>query len=152
MKTKHRHHIIPKHMGGKDDPTNLIELTVEEHAEAHRELYFANGHKQDHIAWKTLAGQMTREEAIRKVRIQSNKDRWKDPELAKRIKENMKKAATSAWAEGRQEVRKNLNFKGRKHSEETLKKMADKRKEYWSNPENRKKQSERIKAARSIST
>jgi len=26
-------------MGGTDDPSNLIELTVEEHAEAHRELW-----------------------------------------------------------------------------------------------------------------
>ena len=33
---KHKHHIIPRHMGGTDDPSNLIELTIEEHAEAHR--------------------------------------------------------------------------------------------------------------------
>ena len=30
---KHKHHIIPKHMGGNDDPSNLIELTVEEQSE-----------------------------------------------------------------------------------------------------------------------
>jgi hypothetical protein len=33
---KHKHHIIPKHMGGTDDSDNLVELTIEEHAEAHR--------------------------------------------------------------------------------------------------------------------
>ena len=38
-KIKHKHHIIPKHMGGTDDPSNLIELTVEEHAEAHKILF-----------------------------------------------------------------------------------------------------------------
>ena len=25
---KHKHHIIPKHKGGTDDPSNLVELTV----------------------------------------------------------------------------------------------------------------------------
>ena len=33
---KHKHHIIPKHMGGGDENENLIELTIEEHAEEHR--------------------------------------------------------------------------------------------------------------------
>jgi hypothetical protein len=27
---KHIHHIIPKHIGGTDEPSNLIELTVKE--------------------------------------------------------------------------------------------------------------------------
>lgn len=40
---KHIHHIIPKHMGGSDDPANLTELSVEEHAEAHRLLYEQHG-------------------------------------------------------------------------------------------------------------
>ena len=26
---KHKHHIVPKHMGGSDNPENLIELTIE---------------------------------------------------------------------------------------------------------------------------
>ena len=30
----HKHHIIPKHIGGTDDPSNLVDLTIEEHAEA----------------------------------------------------------------------------------------------------------------------
>lgn len=36
---KHKHHIIPRHAGGSDHPDNLVELTVQEHAEAHRLLY-----------------------------------------------------------------------------------------------------------------
>ena len=36
---KHMHHIIPRHAGGTDDLSNLVELTIEQHAEAHRKLY-----------------------------------------------------------------------------------------------------------------
>ena len=57
MKTTHTHHIVPRHMGGSDDPSNLVELTVEEHAEAHRLLYEQHGHWEDLLAWKGLSGQ-----------------------------------------------------------------------------------------------
>jgi len=51
----HKHHIIPRHMGGTDEPSNLIELTPAEHAEAHRLLYEQHGHWQDYVAWQGLA-------------------------------------------------------------------------------------------------
>ena len=51
----HKHHIVPRHMDGSDDPSNLIELTPAEHAEAHRLLYEQHGHWQDYVAWQGLA-------------------------------------------------------------------------------------------------
>jgi hypothetical protein len=53
---KHIHHIIPKHMGGTEDPTNLIELSVEEHAQAHLKLYETYGKKEDLCAYYMLSG------------------------------------------------------------------------------------------------
>ena len=61
---KHRHHIIPRHMGGTDDPENLVFLTPEEHAKAHQELYEKYGKLEDYLAWKGLAGFMGKEEII----------------------------------------------------------------------------------------
>ena len=61
---KHKHHIIPKHAGGTNDPSNLVELTLEEHADAHRVLYEKYGRWQDELAWRGLSGQIGKEEII----------------------------------------------------------------------------------------
>lgn len=53
--TKHKHHIIPKHMGGTNDPHNILELSIEDHAEAHRLLYEKHGRWQDKLAWMGLS-------------------------------------------------------------------------------------------------
>ena len=65
MSIYHKHHIIPKHMGGSDDPSNLVELTVEEHAEAHRKLFEQYGKEEDKIAWLALSGQASKPEAMK---------------------------------------------------------------------------------------
>lgn len=59
---KHKHHIIPKHMGGTDDASNIVELTIEEHADAHRKLWLEHGKIEDKIAWKCLSGRKLTEE------------------------------------------------------------------------------------------
>lgn len=65
----HMHHIVPKHMGGTDDPSNLIKLTVEEHAAAHLKLYEEHGKWEDKLAWKALSGQISMPEASREAWI-----------------------------------------------------------------------------------
>jgi len=59
---KHKHHVVPKHMGGGNEPENIIEVTIEEHAEAHRLLYDQYGNWQDLVAWKGLLGLLTSDE------------------------------------------------------------------------------------------
>ena len=61
---KHKHHIVPKHMGGTNDQSNIVELTIEEHAEAHRKLYEEFGHLQDKLAWQGLLGLITTADII----------------------------------------------------------------------------------------
>lgn len=69
----HKHHIIPKHMGGPDDPSNLVELTVEEHAEAHRKLYEEHGHLQDKLAWLGLLKLIDTAEIVRTLQSEGMK-------------------------------------------------------------------------------
>jgi hypothetical protein len=64
---KHIHHIIPRHAGGTDDPENLIELTIEEHAEAHKKLFEKYGKIEDYRAWMGLAGLMSGKEIIYEI-------------------------------------------------------------------------------------
>ena len=52
-------------MGGTDDPDNLVELSVADHAEAHRVLYEKHGCWQDYLAYMGLSGQIGKQELIR---------------------------------------------------------------------------------------
>jgi len=61
----HTHHILPRSAGGTDELDNLVEVTVEEHAEIHRCLWVYADRWQDELAWRTLSGHVGREEAIR---------------------------------------------------------------------------------------
>jgi len=60
----HIHHIIPKYRGGTDDPSNLIKLTIDDHAEAHRVLWLEHGDYRDYLAWKGLAGLLSKAEIL----------------------------------------------------------------------------------------
>ena len=63
-KTLHKHHIIPKHAGGTDDPSNIVELTIDQHAEAHRILWEKHGRWEDELAYKGLAGLMSKQDIV----------------------------------------------------------------------------------------
>jgi len=70
---KHIHHKVPKYLGGTDDPENLIELTVEEHAEAHRILYEQHGRWEDRLAWLGLSGLISKEQRVKEMLSEAGK-------------------------------------------------------------------------------
>ena len=84
----HMHHINPRHMGGSDDPSNLIELTIPQHAEEHRLLFEKHGHWQDEIAYKCLIGQITNAEATRLAGIAANTGKKTSEETKRKLSEN----------------------------------------------------------------
>ena len=62
---KHKHHIVPKHRGGTDDPSNIVEVSIEEHAELHLNEYLTYGLYEDWIAYSALSGQIGKGEIQR---------------------------------------------------------------------------------------
>ena len=60
-------------MGGNDEPENLIELTIEEHAEAHKVLFEKYGHWEDKLAWQGLANMITKEELVKQMLSEAGK-------------------------------------------------------------------------------
>ena len=60
----HRHHLLPKHMGGSDDPSNIIKVNVAMHAFLHHQLYLEHGKVEDYMAWQGLLKNLTNDEMI----------------------------------------------------------------------------------------
>lgn len=72
-------------MGGTDHPDNLIELSVEEHAEAHRKLYEEHGNWQDYLAWQGLSKRIACEEMAREASRLANTGKYMSPETRQKI-------------------------------------------------------------------
>ncbi len=69
----HKHHIIPKHAGGTDHPSNIAYLTIEEHAEAHRKLYEQYGRWQDELAYKGLLKKIGKDEILHQKAVMTGR-------------------------------------------------------------------------------
>lgn len=105
---KHKHHIVPRHAGGTNDPSNIVELTPVEHAEAHKMLYEQYGRWQDYVAWQGLAKLSSKEEHVKLLLSQAgkkgsekSKDHHRTPEyrekISKKIKEVMIARGGKIW-------------------------------------------------------
>lgn len=81
----HHHRIIPGHLGGTYEPSNVILLTIEEHAEVHRKMYEQDGRWQDYVAWQGLSGRIGKEEIIRLVIINANKGKKHTEETKRKM-------------------------------------------------------------------
>jgi hypothetical protein len=128
---KHIHHILPKYLGGSDDPSNLIELTVEAHAEAHRILYEQHGNWQDYCAWQALSGQIGQDEAMFMARSKGGRKPMSEESNAK-LKESCKLRTERQRADGTLEKankKRSETMKGYKKSEEHMANWIKARKE-----------------------
>ena len=117
---KHKHHIIPKHAGGTDEETNLVELSITDHAEAHKKLYEQYGRPEDKLAWKCLAGMFSKEEIIKEVCSLAGKKGG-----AKGGKANKGKKQTTEWIEKRKMFGEKNPMYGMPHSPERKKINSD---------------------------
>lgn len=144
METYHWHHIIPKHAGGTDDPSNLVRLTVAEHAEAHRLLWEQYGRPEDKLAWLLLAGKTDEAEAARiELARHIQKRRWEKSGARQAHSERMKgntfgigrewtptnetKQRISASQKQRYKQQPH-HWLGKTHSEETKQKISESKK------------------------
>jgi hypothetical protein len=122
MKQTQVHHKVPRSRGGTDHPSNLVEVSLYDHAEVHALDFISGGIEFDtrNPFWPVL--QVENPELAEKV-IQ---------EKARRMGEKMRKANTgvSKSPEHREKLRQHLldrclnGFLGKQHSEETKRKMS----------------------------
>jgi hypothetical protein len=54
-------------MGGGDEPSNIVELSIEEHAAAHQYLYEKFGKIEDKLAWHGLQGIIPKKQIIEEI-------------------------------------------------------------------------------------
>lgn len=133
-------------MGGSDGPDNLIELSIEEHAQAHFDLWKKFGFIEDKIAWECLSGRKLSEEerillaksGFKKFLLDENKViKWKNKissSLSGKIQSEETKLKRSeslklAYKEGRKKVIVNPDNSRKKYYENNLSElMAEGRK------------------------
>ena len=136
----HKHHIIPKHAGGTDDPDNLVYLSVKEHAIAHAKLYLEHGDLKDYLAYKGLRKQIGKEEIFREcARIGglNNKGKSKSKDHSSKISKankNNPKLQIPHTEERKQNISKSMkgNRNSINHSSlEYKKKQSEAMKKAW---------------------
>jgi hypothetical protein len=117
----HTHHIIPKYKGGTDEKSNLVKVTVTQHAMFHYCNWKLWGNKEDWLAWRGLTGEIGKEEMVHKLRMIASEKGVKamlekqkflyenDPEFLERARQHalqiLPKAREAALSEGSREKR-----------------------------------------------
>jgi len=133
---KHIHHIVPKHAGGTDDPSNLVELSVEEHAAAHLALYEKYGRWQDKVAADLLSMGETNEawQAWSEARRKRNEGKRRGEKRSEETKRKMREAWKRREVKGvphTEEAKKKIGEASRNRSVETRKKLSEAACEQW---------------------
>ena len=72
----HKHRIVPGHMGGTYEASNVIRVNVAMHAFLHKCLYEKHGHDEDKRAWLLLTRMICREKKRLRAVSRMGKQRW----------------------------------------------------------------------------
>jgi hypothetical protein len=86
----HKHHIIPRYMGGTNVAENLVEITVTQHAMYHFCNYQLWGNEEDKIAWLGLSNSINPIEAsllAHKVGVEKSRTTKAIEKKKKKLKE-----------------------------------------------------------------
>lgn len=144
----HIHHIIPKHMGGTDDPRNLIKVNIAMHAFLHKLLWEEHGHHYDRLAYESLSGQISNQSAWiesghvarrGKALTEEHKEKIRQAKLGKKLsKEHIQKSVAGKAAnrkpkppkekivkERRSYFGESNPFHNKQHSDDVKKKISE---------------------------
>lgn len=139
MNIYHTHHIVPKHAGGSDDPSNLVKLTVEEHAQAHLDLYEKYGDERDLVASRMLKGQITKAEAIKIVQKLPKTKKWKKQMSERMSGENNPMYGKEVTKEHREKLSASGLGKKKPGTAKAMKKLQDRGESYAFSKKDREK-------------
>ena len=125
-------------MGGTDEPSNLFECSVEEHAELHFALYLEHGRWQDWVAYHMLSG-MTEEGTteLYKQNAEYMRTRHISEESRQRMSVGQTRRFQREFPEELRERFRVLNggennpFYGKNHTEDVKQQIRKKAKEQW---------------------
>lgn len=87
---KHKHHIVPRYKGGSDDPSNLVEVSITQHAMWHFCNYQLWGNHQDYLAYKGLSGTFDKQEIV-KSKMELAIEMSKKPEALNKKKKTLER-------------------------------------------------------------
>lgn len=140
------HHILPKSMGGSNEPHNLVKLTAREHFVAHWLLWRIHRNEKMAFAFHLLCRQNEYQkeryfnsrgyEIARKARIISLKGKSHSEERKRKISKSLKGNSNNKGKVRSEEIKNKMklsgfskgirnNFYGKTHSEETKNKMSN---------------------------
>lgn len=134
------HHIIPKSLGGNDNPENLVSLTAREHFICHI------------LLTKFTTGK-DRNKMLHAAIIMKSTNEYQDRYLNSRLYNTIRKEYAKKFSE--KQIGEGNSFYGKKHSQETRQKMSDSKRKLhnsdWVNPHIGMKRSAETKKNISIS-